>query len=103
MKSPKIHLLDVDEPLLAYCNLVMRCGVVLPQAEFRWAFNLESLQYRQELAIRAAGGDDPEEGPEFRNICTRCVKAEPIGDERRKYMYGLVNAMEARMVGGEVA
>jgi len=30
---PKVHLLDVSEPLLAYHNLICRCGITLRNAQ----------------------------------------------------------------------
>lgn len=80
MKSPrpKIHLIDVDEPLFAFRDLVMRCETVIHNAEVKYMVEAE-------LSIYVM----PPPG-----MCTKCWDNPPIGDEARRYEYGLVEAQE---------
>ena len=83
MKTPRphIHLLDVDEPLLAYCNLVMRCGLTLKNAQPKFMFT--------EDVARALNVP-------LRGVCSKCIRLYPAPADKRTYCYGLVEAQEER-------
>lgn len=85
MKSPrpKIHLLDVDDPLLAYHQLVMRCGVTLRNA-------VPKFMAAEDMPIPLPVG-----------TCLRCLKNFPEAVDQRKYCYGLVEAQEEKDSAGE--
>jgi len=70
---PKIHLLDVSDPLENWSGLVVRCGRVLNNAHAEFMF--------------VEGYDLP-----FQTLrsCSRCWALEPAGEEKRHYVYGLV-------------
>jgi hypothetical protein len=70
--KPKIHLMDVSEPLLCFSGLVMRCGAVLHSAEMVYA--------------RAVG--EPVDVNRI-GYCTECLMKPPSGEAKRTYEYGL--------------
>lgn len=80
---PRIHLLDLDEPLLAFRDLVCRCQAVLKNAQPEFmAVNPElTFELMELLALR---------------LCTECRKREPVGADKRRYCYGLVEGQEER-------
>jgi hypothetical protein len=95
MKSPraKLHLLDVDEPLLAFHDLECRCGIVLHSAvpKFMEATDLPE-------TVR------PTNWPSLLGICSTCLKAEPRNAfSKRLYTYGLVEGEESMREGLEEA
>jgi hypothetical protein len=76
---PRIHLLDTDEPLLAYHELIVRCGLVLKNAEpkFMWAEDVSE-------AFRVPLG-----------TCRSCMELPQTGENARHYCYGLVEGQAA--------
>ena len=70
---PKIHLLDVSEPLETWSGLIVRCGKVLQNAHAEFMF--------------VEGYDLP---VQTIRSCSRCWALEPAGEEKRRYVYGLV-------------
>jgi hypothetical protein len=88
MKSPraKIHLLDVDEPLLAYHNLIVRCGLQLFQAEpkFMWTEDVSD-DFRLPLGTCKACMEIPFTGEEARHYCYGLIEGQEGFDEKRKH------------------
>lgn len=84
---PKIHILDVDEPLFAFRDLVCRCHIVLHNAEVKYLVQ----QDVRECMLAPIG------------MCQACWEDAPTGDRERRYEYGLVEAQEARDVVPEEA
>lgn len=82
MKSPrpKIHLLDVSEPLLAYHEIEMRCGVVLKNAQPKFMF---SHDVRHEVSLPLG-------------LCRKCMEKAPVISDDPYYHYGLVEAEEEK-------
>lgn len=73
-----IHFLDVDEPLIAYHRLTVRCGVELQNAAFMFGY-VEELKAEMNLPF---------------NLCPACLRRPPIGGARRQYLYGLTERSE---------
>lgn len=92
MKKPaeKIHLIDVDEPLLSFHDLEMRCKAVLRNARPEFMVSGDFGQWLREVQALALefGADD--DHPFLRGMCAKCVKAEPGETETRRYIYGLI-------------
>lgn len=78
---PKIHLLDVSEPLLSYFGLVCRCGITLKNAQpkFMWTEDIA-----KELNVPLPG------------VCRDCQHLRPADEDKRTYVYGLVEAQEEK-------
>ncbi len=81
---PRIHLLDVDEPLLAYCNLIVRCNLTIRNAAPEFMVS-ETAADSAELCI-----------PTRFDECLKCKQSKPTGGEKRHYVYGLVEAQEEK-------
>jgi hypothetical protein len=71
---PKIHLIDVDDPLLVFCGLRMRCGAEILHAApvFMLTEGIATIWPAQ--------------------TCQRCIHLAPVGWDKRHYLYGLVEA-----------
>jgi hypothetical protein len=87
MKSPRprLHLLDVDEPLLAFHDIECRCGIVLHSAvpKFMEATDLPE-------AVR------PTNWASLLGICSTCLDAAPRSEaSQRLYTYGLLEGEES--------
>ena len=79
--KPRIHLLDVAEPLFAFRDLTVRCGVTLHNAEVKF-------MVEQDIATCML--------PPMQT-CMKCWDAAPeTAEAKRRYEYGLVEAQEAR-------
>ncbi len=85
--SPKLHLLDVSEPLLSFSNLEMRCGIVLKNARMMFG-RVEELKAEMSLPF---------------NVCIKCLQLNPPPSEKREYLYGLIEAERGQEVKGEAA
>lgn len=77
--KPKLHLLDVSEPLLAYHNLIVRCGKTLRNAEPLYMVDRELLADISR--------------PNWM-ICKECRLIMPDSGESSRYEYGLREAEE---------
>ena len=77
---PKIHLLDVDEPLFAFHNLIVRCGATLKNAEMKFSAAHDMSEY----LLTPLG------------TCLQCIKEAPTLEAERHYLYGLVEAQEEK-------
>lgn len=80
-RAPRIHLLDVSEPLTKYTEVTVRCGEILKDALPKFMF---------EFGVMG--------GPAYLPLmtCRKCLSA-PMGEvepEKIVYLYGLVNAQE---------
>lgn len=84
MKTPKprVHLIDIAEPLLAFRQLSVRCGLTLQNAAPQFMLTKEA-NFDAKYAL-------------FRGICRECVDAEPTPEAKRSYIYGLVEAQELK-------
>jgi hypothetical protein len=81
--APKIHLLDVDEPLVCFNGLKVRCGVELAHADTRYMFG------------EGATEDDISERL-WIQTCKDCWNLPPANAaDKRKYVYGLMESHEA--------
>jgi len=78
---PKVHLLDVSEPLLAYHNLICRCGITLRNAQPKFMLS-------QDWIVKRFSTID--------GICSNCAQDEPTADDKRHYVYGLCEGQEER-------
>lgn len=88
MKTPKskVHLLRVDEPLLAYFQLTVQCEIVLRNA-------IPVFMESDEMPP----GTKPSEYPLRLRICHKCLAAAPQSDsDKRTYLYGLMEAEESK-------
>lgn len=77
---PKIHVIDLAEPLLCFSDLIPRCGVTVKHAEP--VFMLAE-----------------DEGIVFTfpmRTCMTCLRQEPKGESKRQYVYGICEAESAR-------
>ena len=90
-KRPKIHLLDVSEPLLAFHDLQMRCGAVLHTAvaKFMEAEDLPNVMKPSTAPMKISG------------ICIKCMGLPPQGADKRQYVYGLQEGEEAKQEESE--
>jgi hypothetical protein len=80
---PKIHLIDVSEPLLGFHNLVMRCEHVLTQAEIIWMVRDD---YATALPSEQAG-----------QLCRKCIRdVVPYASSGRVYSYACIEGAEAQ-------
>jgi hypothetical protein len=71
---PKIHLIDVSEPLLGFHNLVMRCEHVLTQAEIIW-------MVRDDYAT-ALPSEQASSGRVYSYACIEGAEAQPSAEEQ---------------------
>lgn len=83
--APKIHLLDIDEPLLAFSNLTVRCGIVLQNAKCRF---MRAEEMRIDMPIPFG-------------VCHRCQRIIPEKTDKREYLYGLIEGQAARDLESE--
>lgn len=79
--TPRVHLLDVAEPLLTFCNLRVRCGKTIANAEMRFALHEEDLTEHDDLPIAT---------------CGECILLPPEREFRRVYIYGIRDRAEVR-------
>lgn len=77
---PKVHLLDVADPLLCFVSLTARCGARIEQA--RCVF-MVSGQVSDEMELPRA-------------TCPDCRDMVPAGDELRHYVYGIADEAKIR-------
>lgn len=77
---PRIHLLDVEESLLGFHGLTMRCGVELRNAKPKFMLTEELVQTHLPLI----------------GTCQDCQSREPDAAAKRRYVYGLVEAQSAQ-------
>lgn len=81
LPRPRIHVLYVSEPLLAYSNIVVCCELTLKNAT--------------PLYMCEQGIADEIKRP-F-GICLACKRNQPtVRDESTRYEYGLMNSEEAK-------
>src|SRR5713226_790171 len=86
--APKIHLLDVDEPLVCFNGLKVRCGLELAHAETRYMFG-NSGDAMADMSDRL-----------WMQTCKECMRLPPATpEEKRKYLYGLIEGMETKLAG----
>lgn len=83
---PKIHIIDVSEPLFAFSDLIVRCGIQLHNAEVKYMVS-DDLADCLTLPI---------------GTCLKCSDMEPAGEYERRYIYGLVEAQEERDANWEL-
>lgn len=80
-KRPTIHLLDCGEPLLAFHELTVRCGITLRNAKPKF---MRDEELRAEIVLPSG-------------VCIECMRKAPAtNDDRREYLYGLCDAQPAR-------
>ena len=84
---PKIHLIDVAEPLLCFCRLLCRCGQEIRNAEMVFGIGMDECAPFT-FPIRT---------------CRECLTKSPQGDDRRRYVYGLIEAEEALHMEAEAS
>ncbi len=86
MKKPraKIHRIDVDEPLLAFANLEMRCGVILRTASPNFMLTDEFLDSPNLWPVRMG------------SLCKECMNLIPKAEASRHWIYGLSEAQEVK-------
>lgn len=86
MKKPraKIHLIDVSEPLIAFSNLEMRCGVTLRTASPNFMLTDEFLDSPNLWPVRMG------------SVCKECLEKIPNGAASRHWIYGLSEAQEIK-------
>ena len=77
---PKIHILDCEDPLFAFRDLAVRCQTVLHNAEMKMSASSDM----QEYLMFPMG------------TCLECLDAAPVGDDKRHYIYFLVEAQEEK-------
>ena len=80
LPRPKIHILDCEDPLFAFRDLVCRCGITLHNAEIK----ISAAQDMSECVLVPPG------------TCLECRQAEPVGEATRMFIYFLVEAQEEK-------
>jgi hypothetical protein len=80
-KTNLLHLIDLDEPLDSFNNLVMRCGITIKCGEAKWMFADE---------FKPPMGEGVEEPEYLRGVCRACICLEPVGEDKRSMLYGIV-------------
>lgn len=86
-RAPRIHLLDVAEPLLGFHGLIVRCGIELRNAKPKFQI-IEELSENFFLPL---------------TTCTKCRTLVPIGEDKRHYLYGLIEAQAGQDAEAEEA
>jgi len=78
--APKLHLIDVDEPLQCFSGLIVRCGLTIAHGEAKWML---SEDFHSMVKI--------ESGDFQRGVCRACIFLEPVGDAKRSMLYGIID------------
>lgn len=84
---PRIHLLDVSEPLLGFHSLICRCGVELRNAKPKFQL-VEDLAENFLMPM---------------TVCKVCRTLGPSAGEKRHYLYGLIEGQAGQDAEAEEA
>lgn len=82
--KPKLHVINVSEPLLCFNGLVMRCGLELKEAEIVWMVREDhwaDISFHGLIASR---------------FCKACWYPKLEQSTDRRYSYACVEAAEER-------
>jgi hypothetical protein len=94
--KPRIHIVDSPIPLLSYSGLKARCGAEILHGEHQFSYEAEYLEkLEKEYGYSEECSMDSFENVLFSRLtCRRCLKARPVEEKSKRYLYGLVEAQE---------